>query len=214
MAPADFKSLVPDIKTANEINDDYMGFALAYQFLFKRKTSPCERSSWNENDLQNFTIDVNQIDRLYSMTPVKEDILSGGRFYLLSRMKYMDKDMFVELTAFCDSFGFAYEGGGEIYITSNVDIFYNAVVSRLEQRKSILASLIEDKYYITIQPEVAENRVPFCHNPPELKLLCHVVVRDNQQCLAHYPDVLPKLLTDSLNEFIRVNEAMDDYLFA
>ena len=205
-AAAGFKSLVPEVKTADEI-DDYVGYPLLYQYMFERKTSPWEMSSWNKEDLQNFQIDVDQIDRLYSVTR-EDDDMSGGRFYLLARMKYTDKDMFVELIASCDSSGFDCQGGGEIYITSNPNIFYNTTAIGREKDK-ILTSLLEDGYEITIQPEV--NSVSSWHNPPNLLSLCHKAVRDNQHCLAHYPDVLPKLLTNSLNDYIRVKEAMDHY---
>ena len=204
---AGFKSLVPEVKTADEIAK-CVGYPLLYEYMFEHKTSPWEMSSWNEEDLQNFQIDVDQIDRLYSVTNTQEHDMLGGDFYLLARMKHMNKDMFVELKAFCDSSGFDCHGDGSIYITSNPNIFYNTMVIGSE-RENILSSLLEDGYKITIQPEV--NSVSSWHNPPNLLFLCHKAVRDNQHCLAHYPDVLPKPLTNSLNDFIRVKEAMDDY---
>ena len=202
-----FKSLVPEVETADEI-DDYVGYPLLYQFMFERKTSPWEMSSWDEEELQNFQIDVDQIDRLYSVTYNREDDDMSGDdgFYLLARMKYMDKDMFVELIASCGSSGFARQGGGVIYITSNPNIFYNTTAIGREKDK-ILSSLLEDGYDITVQPEAVSS----WHNPPKLLFLCHKAVRDNQDCLAHYPEVLPQSLTNSLNDFIRVKEAMDDY---
>ena len=184
-----------------------------YQYMFERKTSPWEMASWDEGDLQNFEIESELINRLYSIKRIEYDDYSAGSYYLLARMKYKEKNVFVELNASCDSSGFDCQGGGELYVTADATTFYNAMASPLNERESILASLYEDDYDIAIQPEAAVSRVSSWHNPSPLLFLCHVAVRDNKHRLAHYPEVLPKCITESLSEFIRVKEAMDDYSF-
>ena len=189
----DFKSLVPDIKTIDDIFD-YVRNPLLYQHMFKRKTSPCEISTWDD-DLHNFKIDKNQIDRLYAVNRnINEDEVE---YYLLCRMKYKDKNVFVKLIAIC-SWRIC---GGEIYVTTDANIFYNVVVS--VKKEKILESLLEDNYNITIYSDLS--------NPPKLMYMCHKVIMDNQHRLAYYPEVLPKSLTKSLNEFITIKEAMNAY---
>ena len=61
----DFKSLVPDIKTVDDI-DYYVGYPLIYQYMFERKTSPWEMSTWDDN-LYSFEIDTDYVDRLYAV---------------------------------------------------------------------------------------------------------------------------------------------------
>lgn len=203
------KSLLPDVTTTDEISDQ-VGAALCYQYMFVRKTSPWEMASWDQKELMNFSVDADDIDRLYSLDCNEEGDYSEGNYYLVARVRHGDRHIFVELIASCDSTGFECQGGGELYITANPNIFYNVVAQRLSNHEAVLASLVEDGYSIVPQTNAASCPVTSWHNPPRLMLLCHEAVRDNKQRLAHYSDVLPKSLTDSIHEFIQVWEAMED----
>lgn len=209
VACVDLKSLVADVKTADEISDQ-VGSALLYQYMFERKTAPCERASWDEEELKDFEVDEDDIDRLYSLDCHEDENYSEGDYHLAARVRRGDMHVFVELIASCDSSGFECQGGGELFITANANIFYNVVACQLDNQEAILASLLEDGYDIVSQVGGRLCPVTSWHNPSRLMFLCHEAIRDNKQRLPHYRDVLPKSLADSVLEFIQVREAMED----
>ena len=203
------KSFVPHVKTVDDI-EELIGYALLYQYMFDRRTSPWE--IWEKDELDKFEIDLYKIDRLYSVIHNSYDEYRDGSFFLVARMIYKNMNVFVDFSASCDSSGFDCCGGGEIYVTTDVNLFYNAIAYKLNdnQEGNILTSLLEDGYEITIQPEVT-NRISSWHNPSKLVYLCHVFIRNNEERLAHYSNVLPPSLVNSVKDFIKVKKAMDHY---
>ena len=190
----DFRSFVPDVTTVDDISD-YVGHPLAFQYMFKRKIFKQER-----DDFHNFEIDIDQIDRLYAIDRITNGDEFEGSYYLLCRMKYKDKNVFVELFAYSiEPGGFENQGIGEIFVTANANIFYNNI--SVKNKESILTWLHEDNYDIIIYPEKQVD------SPHKLMYMCHKVIMDNHHRLAHYPEVLPESLTKSLNEFITINDA-------
>nr|WOZ57630.1 hypothetical protein MmNV_37 [Menippe mercenaria nudivirus] len=204
-----FKSLNSEVKT-NEDLDEILGHALIYQYMFDNKTSPWERSSWGEDELENFKIDVDCIDRLYFVSCIRYGDYSEAEYAMLARMEYNGKKVFIDFSASCDSTGFDCQGGGETYVTFDVNIFYNVIVSVRNDSGCILESLQEDGYDITILPGIATvPSVSSWHNPMTLRFLCHVTIKDNLPSLQHYTQVLPKCLVDSVTEYIKIKEASE-----
>ena len=129
-AKNDFRSLVPSVKKPEDI-DDYLGYVLMNQLDFVRKTSPWEMSLWDQDELQKFCIDSECIDRVYVIEGVDNEDSPEGSYSLTARMKYKEKKIFVFLMSSCCDSGFDCKphSSGEIYVSFDVDIFYNTIIS-------------------------------------------------------------------------------------
>lgn len=77
-----FKSLVDGVTLLSHI-EDKMQPALSYQYMFEKKTSPWEMSQWDQDELQQFTVKVTDIDRLYYIF-CSGDGGSDATFYMLA----------------------------------------------------------------------------------------------------------------------------------
>ena len=111
---ADFRSLVSHIKTTDDI-DDKAGRLLMYQYKLERMTSPWEMSLWDEKDLRSFKIDVEKIDRFYTLDHFEIDDCHVDDTFL-ARMKYKEKEVFVEFSASGNPEDFDYYCWGSIYM--------------------------------------------------------------------------------------------------
>ena len=67
-----FKSFVANINTQEDI-DDALGLPFSYQYMFDKRTSPWEMKDWDHEELNNFTIETQNIDRLYHLIADDED---------------------------------------------------------------------------------------------------------------------------------------------
>nr|BDT63178.1 MAG: hypothetical protein [Hemigrapsus takanoi nimavirus] len=105
MALVGLRSLVLDVKSEDVIIDQ-VGAALSYQYMFERKTSPGEMACWDQEELMNFCVKSENIDRLYSLDCHEDGDYSEGDYYLVARVRHGDRHVFVELIASCDSTGF------------------------------------------------------------------------------------------------------------
>jgi len=112
-----FRSVISTIRNADDI-EEAIGEALLYQHMFEKRTSPWEMQTWDYEDLQNFTIKLKRIDRLYYIYNFDDDV-SSRSYEIIVRMSYKKEKVFVHMTAGCDFTGFDCQGGGEIYITKS-----------------------------------------------------------------------------------------------
>ena len=118
---SDFKSKVSDIQTAEAI-DDEISDALFYQKTFEKTTTPWERHTWNYEKLQEITINVEKIDRLYYINLNRD--LDISEYRLIARMNYgNNKFLYVDLDASCDYSGFDCQGGGTISVSKYPELF-------------------------------------------------------------------------------------------
>lgn len=189
---------------------DYVGHALLYQHMFERKTSPWEMNQWDQDELQSFDVELDKVDRLYNIDYFNDGV-SGSSFYLMVRMVYNEKHVFVELNASCDYTGFDCQGGGDIFITINPNLFSKVITRPPDDMERLYQSLAEDGYHIDKQTEHDHTPVAAWHNAPMLKFLCHLAIFDNKDKLQHYQQVLPKVLKDSVHEFIIIRDAIHKY---
>lgn len=206
-----FKSSVAGVCSAADMLE-LVGEALYHQDKFERKTTPWEMSSWDQQELHDFHIDLEMIDRLYYINHTNDGV-SGSTFHMLARMEYRDAPVFVELSAGCDYTGFDCQGGGDIFVTRHADLFCK-VVTRPDTGdglQPLYLSLVEDGYEVEEQTEHDRLPVTCWHNPPALRFLCHLAVYHNLHRLHFYPRVLPKPLIDSVQEFVKVREAITAY---
>lgn len=206
----DFKSLVPEVQDA-ETMEDCLFEALEYQETFDKRTNPWENKEFDDI-LQNFEIDLEKVDRLYHIQYISNPF--GREFSMIARMQYQDKPLYVELFAGCDFTGFECQGRGVIFISRDANIFMNLVLTEQEDLKKnlIYASLKEDGIDVEEKEEEYNNCSRwFLKNAPPLKYLCHKNIYENVQMLPEYRLVLPKILADSIDEFIKMEEAKKSY---
>ncbi|CAL4105611.1 unnamed protein product [Meganyctiphanes norvegica] len=191
-----FRSIVSTVHNAQDI-EELIGEALIYQHMFEKRTSPWEMQTWDYEELQDFKLKLKRVDRLYYINHF-DDQVSSRTFEILLRMTYKKEKIFVHLSAGCDFTGFDCQGGGEIYITRSANIFLKSIVEEHHDPQSIYNSLVEDGYKV-------EEPTQF-GGAPMLKFLTHQAVHDNRDTLSYYPEVLPSILTDSVTDFIQVQE--------
>ena len=119
----DFQSKVSDIQSAEDI-DNKINYALDYQFMFERTTTLWEMLTWNYEKLQEITINVEEIDRLYHIFCYEDDCKS--EFSLIARMSYKnDEFLYVYLEASCAFYGFENYGSGTILVSKYPEFFVN-----------------------------------------------------------------------------------------
>lgn len=218
-----FKTVVPSVNDAEGI-DNCVGKALTYQFMFEKRTTPWEMKNWDYDELQKFVIIPEMIDRLYF---IEEESNVGGSIYnLIVRVDYNGEFLYVELSASCDFTGFDCQGGGQIFISKDANLFMMLTLPDKDCEKDLIYNFLaedgiqvemryeQDKVYTyTSFPMFRENlpMLKFLCHVPMLKYLCHEAVYFNKDILQGYASVMPKNLTDSLDDFIRTREAIIDY---
>lgn len=174
------KSFVASVKTYDDLLE-CMEPALTYQFMFERKTSPWEMCEWKESELQNFKVEAEKIDRVYFAHCTEDEC--GSNFYVLCRMKYTDKHVFVEFAAGCDYTGFDCQGGGEIYITFNANNFFSQALQNLDDTDDtnlLLHGLQEDGYNVDAHQESRKARIESWNDLLTSNFLCHETISECQ----------------------------------
>lgn len=200
-----FQSLVRDVQTADEM-DVMIGLALSYQEMFDRRTSPWEMHMWDQDDLQNFKVDLEKVDRLYHIK-FEDDELEQRNFELVVRLEHEPKTwIFVELVAGCDFTGFECRGGGEIYLSFDPKVFLKSVLNWDYNIQSIWRSMMDDGYQVGEPLE--HELLPVClwRSVPMLKFLCHMALYSHHEQLNLDMLALPKSLVNSITEFNRMRE--------
>lgn len=205
-----FRSIVQGVMCADDIFD-LVGTALLYQNMFDKRTSPWEMSEWDEGELETFEVSAENIDRVYHIYHYDDGGLSGREFQLLARMDYKGRSVFVELLASCDSTGFDCQGGGEIYVSSDAQVYLTSIVGNNYDHQAIWGSMVDDGLQVEEPTEFDMQKHWERKNVPMLKLLCHETVYDEQEKLQHYDDVLPHPLSNSIKEFVKVRGTKDHH---
>lgn len=205
----DFRSIVKGIYTADDI-DDLVGVALIYQNMFDRRTSPWEIAEWQENELENFCIESCNVDRLYHIYHFDDDV-SGREYELLARLDYHGRSIYVKLCAGCDYTGFDCQGGGEIYLSFDAQVFLKSIVNNDQNPRGIWESMVEDGLMVEEPSDFDFQQVRTWNNVPMLKFLCHMTVYNQHDRLRHYDEVLPNPVAASIEEFVRVRQTRDHY---
>ena len=207
----DFKSLDPRIKTAKELLV-VVGEALTWQELFTRKTPPWEMVEWETDELKCYEVHANRVDRVYHIYVDDGDGVGHRRYILLGRMRYGSRMSYFALEAGCDFCGFICEGGGEIYVTFDAQIFLKSVVRPSQNPHAIWTLMLEDGLKVHEPSPFDLLPVRRWKGVPMLKYLCHQTVCKHRDILAdEAARVLPKLLADSVGEFIRTRSSREHY---
>ena len=137
-----FKSVISSVVNAEDM-EDYLFEALFYQSIFERRTTPWEMQYWDYEDLQAFEIDLEQVDRLYH---IKFFEFYGDRqFEMIGRMQYKGEPIYVELNAAIEPLTrFNYQGGGNIFISRDANLFMKLVLRSNNEKDLIYKSLADD----------------------------------------------------------------------
>ena len=202
-----FKSIIASVSSANDMSDKMYG-ALCYQYMFDRRISPWDMEQFGDEDIQKFELDLEKVDRLYHIYHF-DDGVSGANWEILVRMDHNGRKAYVNLTAGCDFTGFECQGGGYIYITFNVNVFTRIMLEDNIDRDAIYHALRDDGVVVEMQSECDLRPNKWLSNAPMLKYLCHQAIVDNKDRLQHYPQVLPKILVESIEEFIMLRDTKE-----
>lgn len=206
-----FKSLVCNIKCQEDIFN-LIGEILNSQCTFSRTTTPWEIALWDKNELENFRIKIDKVDRLYYINYINDDLL-GKWFYLLIRMLYKESFVFVQMTNTYNPMSIIGRTlGVDLFITRDPNIFSKVIKHPSAcEIQLIYKSLIDDGYEIEGPTEYDRTPIHEWHEPPTLKFLCYFNIFKNKKSLQHYQQVLPKTTIHNLNYFIKTREAIYEY---
>ncbi|CAL4240445.1 unnamed protein product [Meganyctiphanes norvegica] len=154
MKTTSFHSIVEGVDNVNDVNE-LIGEAIQYQYMFETRRLPSESLDVCQDDLHNFNIDINKINRLYYIH--HSDNTSHRKYQLLARMDYNYEHVFVKLSAGYEFTRFGCLGGGAIYVTKNANTFFNLMVEERYNKMKICQSLQEDGYSVS---ELNSSQVP------------------------------------------------------
>ena len=127
-----FISINPRLRNISDI-PSFIGTSLSYQDNFNKIISPSERSRWSDEQLSTFKIIPDQITRVFFIKSVETYDDADGKFLMHVRMKYNDRDLYVELSGFNEPIPGSSEmsAHGTIYISEDVSLFLEVVQTAL-----------------------------------------------------------------------------------
>ena len=203
-----FKSVDPNVYDAESMNY-YVYEALIYQFMFERRTTPWEKDLWNYDELQAFTIKLEEVDRLYYIY-YRSDV-DGKEFKMVARVDHKGQSLYIEMNASCDFTGFDCEGQGCIFISSEANLFMKLIMTSDLEVERISQSLEEDG----IKMETLDQFDRYSHlgrrHVSMLMYLCHQTIYDHRDTLEKHIVSLPKYFQNNVREFNRTQDAILSY---
>ena len=152
----DFQSAVSKIESASDVHN-HLREALDNQHLFeKRFINPSERK---KIDINNFTIQPDNINRLYYLETFMSD--TGKDFELIARIE----STYVHLNASCDNTGFECQGMGTILVGIDPNFFMKSVLVKINNDREAIYKLLEkDSIFIKneIETIIERERLKMC----------------------------------------------------
>ena len=152
----DFQSAVSKIESASDVHN-HLREALDNQHLFKKRfINPSERK---KIDINNFTIQPDNINRLYYLETFMSD--TGKDFELIARIK----STYVHLNASCDNTGFECQGMGTILVGIDPNFFMKSVLVKINNDREAIYKLLEkDSIFIRneIETIIERERLKMC----------------------------------------------------
>uniref|UniRef100_A0AAU8GBI3 Uncharacterized protein n=1 Tax=Faxonius propinquus nudivirus TaxID=3139431 RepID=A0AAU8GBI3_9VIRU len=207
------QSILSNIQTIDDLKTKIYPI-LDFQDEFVRKIPPCEKYLWENKNLQNFKINLNEINRLYVATN-KNNML----YELVARVLYKNELLFIELRAYyedlLDVSNKCIYGGGHIYICQNANIFFHAIATKYDQLKTF-DSLKKDTYVLDsshIYNYIAKYLLHDDLNMFYDKELAKIKHLKKIQLFAtmKYYNQKSKGIAENLNEYANIYEAIEDY---
>ena len=233
----DFQTAIPFITGGEDIYN-FLKLPLQHQGQFNKKT--CAFDQWDDEERQKFEINVENIDRLFSIN--KYSIGQFHYYELVVRIMYNKKiRLYVELRA-KGNFVFptpCFIREGLVFISSDAKLFMKLVFApNWLNKDKICQFLAEDGFVAEKEDEISarintqlfrrrelsrlEERlsqftfpqiVYYRKYPPALKYLCQQAVYSHQKLLPseYYSSQLPKTLIDSLMDFAQTRKVEYKY---
>ncbi|KAG7168045.1 hypothetical protein Hamer_G018488 [Homarus americanus] len=176
--------------------------------MLDKRTSPWEMCEWRDGELEKFEINLEAVDRLYYTSHYDDDV-SGQDFEFAGRMVYNGRLIYIKMSAGCDYTGFECQGGGEIYITFDAQIFLKSIITNKYKPHDIWVTMAKDGLQVEEPSSFDLLQMKEWKNVPTLKFLSHMTIYDYKDTLKHYPYHLPGPVAASVEEFIRTRETRD-----
>ena len=205
-----FKSIVPNVSDALTIQFKLMnGFCFADEYTYYKRTPPWELSQWANGELERFKIKLEQVDRLYQLNIIDNEDWLGVE--MVARLNYEGRHIFVKIHV--NNYITACQCVGDciILISTDADSFMRTVITSEYQGDLVQKSLAEDGIFIQSPTEYDHCDMKFWKSVPNLKYLCHHNIFANQTKLRNYANVLPKILTKSIDDFIKMKSTKKFY---
>ena len=120
-----FESRIQSIKNVNDIKN-IIGEILSYEHIFERKTTPWEIHTWDYKDLQEITIDLEKIDRLYDIYHQDDDDEYLISYELTARMDYNNNPLYFKLFAYQSKIDIDYYYNNKL--KENIFLRYNNLI--------------------------------------------------------------------------------------
>ena len=203
-----FKSYDPNVTTLEDV-EECIAYALGHQqYIVDRYTSPWEKDELKHDELEKYAVDSEDIDRVYRIVS-NEKAYDDMDWSMLCRVDYKGEKYFVSFDASCCHHGFdcEYSQGGSIFITKLPDFFLNSLVGDFD-RDTVYRALQDDGYFVRIDTQsYFRTRPRKCwRDTPTLKFLCHSTIYKPRDVLSHFKEHLPKLLSGSVENFIKLKD--------
>ena len=160
------------------------------------------------NELENFEIDLELIDRLYYI--YYSGKYSQDAFQMVARMDYKGRKVYFELIALCPFYGFCLGGGGLIFVSGDANLFMRLIMTNKHPSNLIYKSLREDGIRVE-EPTEYDVCCRLQRSPPTLKLLCHLEMYNYKNLFEASFSELPKTLGESVKSFMQMMEAHKAY---
>ena len=207
-----FKIVHPSISSAKDIYH-IISPALCNQLNLVRRTTPFESKQSDYKELQEIEVYWPDIDRVYYIKLIH--FLSISIYQMVFRMDYNGTPLYVQLIAKVRPIIFRY-WRGLIFVSRDANLFMKLVLSLMDCDKApIYQSLAEDGIYAE---EIEDEEILFStyarmtrKTLPTLQYLCCETVYLNEILRAH-SFMLPIILKNTLDDFIKTNEAIEDYV--
>ncbi|KAK7085973.1 hypothetical protein SK128_026342 [Halocaridina rubra] len=212
-----FRSLTPEIPSIKVLYQLYSSMNLSTQrWKSKNRCPRGEENLWNPNELLEFDLNLDMIDRVYHHTykvaiPPRS-FLDCGLGDLYGRMEYKSKCLY-----FYAHFAIVHTGISTIiktvlYLTYNVELFLRSVIDSNCDLEDICKSLVDDRVIVD------DPRMFDCFSGDKwsecrvrrLRYLCLFKVQNNIDLLKNYKDVLPHSLGKEVEEFLALCDARKD----
>ena len=216
---SNFKSYVDGINNAIDIYYE-MWSPLERQTYVRKRTTPIESLYWNDDDLQKFTLRIEDIDRLYfyemSSYPFRKIYEIVARvnpqgFYVQLYLKHYTQTQ-------CDK-----NVSGLMYISENPNLFIKVIRhyernTKYSLKRIMYTSLKSEGIHLKDEEEEVKEKTTSEYNdkikkqPKKLCNLCYGAIYENNDILEEiYINQLPIVLKHDISRYIDVRDAMIDY---
>ena len=208
-----FESYVAGINNAKDM-DYEMWSPLERQTYVRKKTTPKESLQWNDEDLQNFTIRIKDIDRLYLFN--MERFRFGKSYEIVARINPQPIYVQLNLQHYYQSIIFKKKVGGLMYISEDPNLFIKVIRQdeKCSLKRIMYTSLKNEGIHLSEEDydDDDDDDDDKIKQPPMLKDICYNTIYQNNDKLEEiYINQLPIVLKENIKRYIETRKAILDY---